>query len=96
MNDILQRTREAIFEVFGEIIYPDDPEKTRREIERATRLGESGRDSQGVVVVIFSALILPSEDSIYMIEGWSTVSKMLGDHFVQTVNSEKSCVYKVV
>ena len=96
MNDILQRTRAAIFEVFGEVICPNDPEHARKEIERATRLGDPGRDGKGVAAVVGTANLLGIVEGVAEIEGWATVSKLLGDHFMQTVNAEKAHVYRVV
>lgn len=97
MNEILERTRKALFEVFGQSIDPD-AEKARALIERHTHTGEDdpgGWSREAAVVIHAECIPLPVPVEIPAIEDWCRVSDMLGDHFCEHINNAVTAVYRL-
>ena len=96
MNEILQQTRQALFDVFGKFI-ADDPEEAKRLIEKHTMLPEDdpGRWAPSSKVVIHAESIpLPPPCEVPVIERWCEVSARIGNGYhCEHINNAVAAVY---
>jgi len=91
---MLEQTRKAIVEVFGDFLGDNPMEATRR--HTYTGKDDPGGWSPQAAVVIHTETFLPSiDEGIFMIEKWDEVSDKLDGHFVEHINGGVSAVYKI-
>lgn len=96
MKNILSKTREVLFNVFGSYI-SDDPKVAKRIIKEATFTGKTdpGGWSPSAAVIIHLESGIPSGMYDHRIdEKWYEVSQQLGTHFVEPINGAVSGVYE--
>lgn len=97
-NDILERTRAAIADVFGDYI-SENPDRRREIIESATYVGDEdpGQWSPRAAVVIHTESGIPNGayDDPRVFEKWFAVSDKLGTHFCEHVNGAVIAVWPV-
>ena len=96
MNEVLERTRDALLKVFGKCIH-EDPEQARILIERHTHLPENdpGQWAPRSAVVIHAECIpLPPPCEIPIIEMWCEVSDLLDGYFCEHINNAVAAVYE--
>ena len=95
-DNILERVRTAIAEVFGNYI-SEDPAQRRKIIEEATFLGhdDPGQWSPKAAVVIHCESGIPNSEHWRLIDAWEQVSNKLKTHFCEPVNCGVIGVYRV-
>lgn len=95
-DDILQRVRAAIDEVWGSYI-SEDSEARKRIIEQSTYIGseDPGQWSPKAAVIIHCERGIPNgSHSTRLMEKWWDVSDKLGTHFCEHINTAVIGVYK--
>lgn len=96
MKSILKRTREAIFEVFGEYI-SSNPEIAKEIIKKSTYTGKDdpGGWSPEAAVIIHTESGIPSGlFDCDLFERWFEVSAKLKTHYCEHINAAVIGVYK--
>ncbi|KKN19842.1 hypothetical protein LCGC14_0941680 [marine sediment metagenome] len=95
-QSILERTRKAIFDVFGEYI-SEDAEKAKEIINKSTCVGadDPGEWSPNAAVIIYCESGVPSGSfNPKVFEYWFEVTDLLKTHYCEHINAAVIGVYK--
>lgn len=95
LENILDRTREAIFEVLGDFISLD-PERAKEIIRKSTYLGseDPGEWSPDAAVIIHCESGVPSGLYDRLFDKWFEVSRRLRTHYCEHINAAVIAVYE--
>jgi hypothetical protein len=96
MSDILQRTREAIFKVFGDFIH-EDPEKAKAIIEDSTyKGGEDPGDwaPNSAVVILCESGVPHGYYNPFIAEKWFEVWNHIRGYHTEDINAAVIGVYR--
>jgi hypothetical protein len=94
-QEVLESTRKALFETFGDYV-DEDPDKAKRLIEENTYVGADAPGNwapEALVVIIAECIPLPGMREVPQIDAWMEASDKIKGGFIGHINSAVAAVW---
>ena len=92
---VLESTRKALFETFGDYV-DEDPAKAKRLIEENTYIGGDDPGNwahRALVVIVAECIPLPEMCEVPQINAWMEASDKIDGGFIEHINSAVAAVW---